>query len=391
MRVAVVYDCLYPATIGGAERWLARLAEALAADHEVTYITRRQWNEGDQPLPGVECVAVSPGGALHRPDGSRRPLPVLLFGLGVFAHLLRRRRYYDAVHCLSYPYLALIATRAALGGTRARVVCEWLECLSDDYWRSYGRVEGRIGRALERLCVRITPEAVVFSRLSARRLSERGLRSRPRLLGGLAELPVGLAPSPAGAGRPMVLFAGRHVRDKGVTALPDALALARARRPDLTAVIAGDGPQREQVLERLRSLGLVEPDVSAPGFLGANELERLYRRAACVVSPSKRDGFGMVVAEAAARGVPVVVSAGPDNAAAERVVEGENGALAPSSAPDDLADAILRVLEAGERLRERTVRWFAANADALSIEGSLEQARSMYAPEGSGTHRGRLR
>ena len=101
--MAVVYDCLYPATIGGAERWLARLAEALAADHEVTYITRRQWNDGDQPLPGVECVAVSPGGALHRPDGSRRPLPVLLFGLGVFAHLLRRRRYYDVVHCPLLP------------------------------------------------------------------------------------------------------------------------------------------------------------------------------------------------------------------------------------------------------------------------------------------------
>ena len=91
--------------------------------------------------------------------------------------------------------------------------------------------------------------------------------------------------------------------------------------------------------------------MSAPGTCGANELERLYRRAACVVSPSKRDGFGMVVAEAAARR-PVVVSAGPDNAAAERVVEGENGALAPSSAPHDLADAILRVLDAGERLRE---------------------------------------
>ena len=61
-----------------------------------------------------------------------------------------------------------------------------------------------------------------------------------------------------------------------------------------------------------------------------------------------------------------------------------------SSAPRDLADAILRVLDAGERLRERTVRWFAANADALSIEGSLEQARSMYAPEGSGARRGRF-
>ena len=153
--MAVVYDCLYPATIGGAERWLARLAEALAADHEVTYITRRQWNDGDQPLPGVECVAVSPGGALHRPDGSRRPLPVLLFGLGVFAHLLRRRRYYDVVHYLSY-HLALIATRRPRRNARTGYL-RMARVPGDDYWRSYGRVEGRIGRALERLCVRITP------------------------------------------------------------------------------------------------------------------------------------------------------------------------------------------------------------------------------------------
>ena len=59
MRIAIVYDCLFPYTVGGAERWLRLLAEDLARDHEVTYVTRRQWPPREQPdLPGVDCVAV---------------------------------------------------------------------------------------------------------------------------------------------------------------------------------------------------------------------------------------------------------------------------------------------------------------------------------------------
>src|SRR5262249_53168892 len=47
MRVCLVYDCLFPHTVGGAERWYANLAERLAAEgHEVTYLTLRQWPKG---------------------------------------------------------------------------------------------------------------------------------------------------------------------------------------------------------------------------------------------------------------------------------------------------------------------------------------------------------
>ena len=49
MRVCVVYDCLFPYTVGGAERWYRNLAERLSADgHEVTYLTLRQWDRGEQ-------------------------------------------------------------------------------------------------------------------------------------------------------------------------------------------------------------------------------------------------------------------------------------------------------------------------------------------------------
>ncbi len=44
----LVYDCLFPYTVGGAERWYRDLAERLCADgHEVTYLTLRQWPRGE--------------------------------------------------------------------------------------------------------------------------------------------------------------------------------------------------------------------------------------------------------------------------------------------------------------------------------------------------------
>ena len=53
VRVCLVYDCLFPHTVGGAERWYRNLGERLAADgHEVTYLTLRQWDRGDRPRRG---------------------------------------------------------------------------------------------------------------------------------------------------------------------------------------------------------------------------------------------------------------------------------------------------------------------------------------------------
>jgi glycosyltransferase involved in cell wall biosynthesis len=89
----------------------------------------------------------------------------------------------------------------------------------------------------------------------------------------------------------------------------------------------------------------------------------------------------MVVVEAAALGTPSVVVAGPDNAAVELIAEGENGFVAASAEPDDIAAAIARVHAAGPALRESTAAWFAAHRDELSIEGSLQAVAESYAGE----------
>ena len=79
MRLCLIYDCLYPYTVGGAERWYRNLAEqCVAAGHEVTYLTRRQWPVGEAPeLPGATVVAVSGQDKLYTGDGRRRIGPPL--------------------------------------------------------------------------------------------------------------------------------------------------------------------------------------------------------------------------------------------------------------------------------------------------------------------------
>src|ERR687895_2792862 len=97
MRICLVYDCLFPYTVGGAERWYRNLAQRLAADgHEVTYITLRQWPRGERgEVPGVRVVAVGPRMSLYGESGRGRILSPLGFGAGVLLPLLRHGPRYD--------------------------------------------------------------------------------------------------------------------------------------------------------------------------------------------------------------------------------------------------------------------------------------------------------
>jgi glycosyltransferase involved in cell wall biosynthesis len=150
-------------------------------------------------------------------------------------------------------------------------------------------------------------------------------------------------------------------------------------------VLLGDGPERDAVRAAIAQYGLQEV-VSAPGFTEAETVDAQMRRAMCLLLPSIREGYGLVVVEAAARGTPSIVLASPDNAAVELIEEGVNGFVCPSSDQDRIADAIVRVHEAGPSLRESTARWFDQHAHELSLESSLQTVLASY---GAGTRRAR--
>jgi len=313
---------------------------------------------------------------LYTDSGRRRILPPLVFGAGVLWHLLRRGRRYDVVHTASFPYFSLLAAALARPLRPFRLVVDWHEVWSRDYWLEYlGGLGGRIGDAVQRLCLRVPQRAFCFSRLHERRLIEAPVNGELTVLEGEYAGP--LEPREPTAAEPVVVFAGRHIPEKRVPALVPALALARERIPELRCEIYGDGPERDEVL-RLRAKHGLDDVLDVPGRVEAERVERALSRALCMVLPSSREGYGLVVVEASAAGTPSVVVAGPDNAATGLIEEGENGYVAPSASPEDLAAAIERIHAQGQGLRDRTAGWFSANAERLSLRSSLEKVLDSY-------------
>jgi glycosyltransferase involved in cell wall biosynthesis len=314
---------------------------------------------------------------LYTESGRRRILPPLAFGVGVFWHLLRKGRRYDVVHTGAFPYFSLLAVAAIRRVGRYRLVVDWYEVWTRDYWNEYlGRLGGLIGWAIQRLCMRIPQRAFCLSRLHASRLHEEGFEGDVEVIGGIYA--GSLEPRPIVDGNSTVVFAGRHIPEKRVPALIPAVTRARERVPDLHCSVFGDGPERGKVLDLIAQAGQ-NGVFEAPGFVAMEQVDEALHSALCMVLPSRREGYGLIVVEAAAQGTPSVVVADPDNAATELIEDGVNGFVARSASPDDLADAIVRVHDAGRSLRESTTGWFSRNAERLSLARTLDKVAAAYA------------
>jgi glycosyltransferase involved in cell wall biosynthesis len=228
-----------------------------------------------------------------------------------------------------------------------------------------------MGAFVQSLCLRVRQHAFAFAELTAARLRDAGLRGDVQVLRGLYSGPSS-PPAPVPS-EPLVVFAGRHIPEKRAPAV--VAAVARARVPDLRGRILGDGPEYEAVRAAIAAL---DAPVEAPGFVPSEQVERDLARALCLVLPSRREGYGLVVVEAASLGTPSVLVRDPDNAATELIEEGVNGYVAANASPEALAEAIERVHAAGPALRASTAEWFARNASALSLDGSLDAVAESY-------------
>lgn len=144
------------------------------------------------------------------------------------------------------------------------------------------------------------------------------------------------SPSPV-PGDGFILGVGRLVHEKGFDVLIDAVAsLASDERPSV--VIIGVGPDRHDLDQRAANAGV---DLHLPGAVSPAQLSDWYRRARIVVVPSRREGFGLVAAEAAAAGRAVV---GTSVGGIPSVVQsGVSGILVPPADIDALATAIKEV------------------------------------------------
>jgi glycosyltransferase involved in cell wall biosynthesis len=376
VRAAVVYDSLFPATMGGGERLYARIAQLLGERGLPTdYITR----QFDDPSSGGPFRIVGVWrGDVYRDDGVRRAGAALAFAFAVFRYFVRRRRVYGLVIASALPVLTVLAVRAALLGTSTRVIADWLEVWSAAKWRAYsGAVTGTVAYVLQRITTRLVREHSVDSRFTGERLRQLRPGMEIVVLSLLDLVPPGTPGPPADP--PYVIFVGRFVADKNPAAVPAAVALARSEIPDLRCVIVGTGPDLGLIKSEIARLGLVE-EIDLPGRVDDSQLDLLRAGASVLVAPSVREGFGLAIAEASAWGIPAVVVAHEDNAAVDLIEPGVNGFIVPPGDEGLLAAAIVEAVHAGDQLRRSSSEWFLRSRKERSLSVSLDEILNVNRP-----------
>jgi len=184
---------------------------------------------------------------------------------------------------------------------------------------------------------------------------------------------------------PLVGTVSRLVAEKGLETLVEAVALMARERPDVGAVVVGEGPERGRLEALAREHG-VAGRVRFVGHRSTAEVRALLAAMDVFVFPTRWESFGVVLLEAMAMEVPVVASAiAPVDGI---VVAGQTGLLVGVDRPAAFARATLGLLADGEvraamgqRGRLRVLGHYAEEAMFRKMEAAYVAAAQARASE----------
>jgi glycosyltransferase involved in cell wall biosynthesis len=182
--------------------------------------------------------------------------------------------------------------------------------------------------------------------------------------------------SPAPPAGQLLGFVGRLLVEKGAAVLLDAMALLPSRFGAVRLWIAGDGPERPALTAQAARLGLAGR-VDFLGHLPRAAVGDRFREVAVQVVPSIwTEPFGLVTAEAMARGTPVVASA--VGGARELLQDGVTGFLVPPANPRALAGRLAEILDHPELRRSVAVEARCKAVAELGLELMTDRLMAVY-------------
>ena len=166
-----------------------------------------------------------------------------------------------------------------------------------------------------------------------------------------------------------MIYAGRLTKEKGADLLAESFIAAHDRDPRLHLLLAGGGPEEDELRERLGDRA------TFLGWLDHEQLATAYASSDVFLFCSVTDTFGQVIVEAQASGLPVVAvnAGGPATLIRDR----RTGWLCEAD-PSELAAAVLQLV-ASPFLRERIAQAALGEVGGRTWEGSMAELAAGYA------------
>lgn len=361
MKIAFVYDAVFPWITGGAQKRVWELAHRLANDHEVHWYGQKYW-EGQDVIErdGVFLHGICEPKDLYVDD--RRSISQALY---FTAHLLPALAGtdYDVIDCQEFPYFPCYVSRLSSVLGSAELFITWYEVWGD-YWLEYLGTPGHVGKLVERGVANLYGTHVATSEMT---------RSELRKLGAddVRVSPLGIDFAELEKIDPVdkeidILFGGRLIPEKNAELFVKAISNLYSQGHELNALIIGEGPNREAVEEKIAEFD-IGTSVEVHDFVDHDEFLGHIKAADVFAFPSQREGFGLVGLEALACGTPVVTSNHPQNAAQELIDPGQTGYICNLYA-NDLASKLLEA----RSIESKSCRQAAQQYDWDEIANEME-------------------
>lgn len=336
MKIAFVYDAIYPWVKGGAEIRNHELGTRLSARGHEVHIFGVKWWEGKDT---IEYENLTLHGVCKSRDlyvnGRRSISEAIIFAVKLFPALLREE--FDLIDVSVFPYFSCFTVKTISLLKRTKSVCTWHE-VWDDYWFDYMGKAGIFGKVIENTVSKISKKNIAVSNWTQKRLEllgvpEKNITVIPNgidLQRILQVQPEGKLKDSNGSNSGFVgktydvIFAGRLIKEKNVNMLLSAISLLKGDFPEIKCCIIGDGPEKAALIKSAKQLA-INDNVEFAGFQEYEALIGKVKASKVLVLPSSREGFGMVVIEAFACGVPVLTVREKYNAAQGLIDDGVNG------------------------------------------------------------------
>lgn len=171
-----------------------------------------------------------------------------------------------------------------------------------------------------------------------------------------------------------VLFLGAINKMKGCYDIVDVIANVKKQIPNIKMIIAGDG-EIEQVKKKTAELG-VEDNIEFPGWVRAEEKDRLLRESDVFFLPSYTEGMPMSILDAMGYGLPIVSS--NVGGIPKLVHNDENGYLCLPGDIKKFSDSIIKLLTDDEKREKASLESINIIASGYSIDKHLNLLEKMY-------------
>jgi glycosyltransferase involved in cell wall biosynthesis len=314
MKIAFVYDAIYPFVKGGGEKRIYEIGKRLAKRGNEIHLFGIKWWDGSDIIEneGMIIHGVCEKMELYI-DGKRSISEAIIFSIKLLPHLYNQK--FDIIDVTAFPYFSVFTSKLVSIIKRTPIVVTWHEVWGD-YWYEYLGWKGIFGKFIENVASKMG-KSIAVSHTTKNNLESIGKDKDVYII------PNGIDIKRVSEVVPHiekchVIFVGRLIKEKNVDILLKAIDHIRHELSDIRCSIIGDGPEKDMLI-KLVSDRKLDNNVTFFEFMEHDEVISRMKSSKLLALPSSREGFGMVVIEAFACGVPVITTKCERNAASELI------------------------------------------------------------------------